>query len=72
MAVGKPIDISHFYDREGTRETLDELTKLIMREIAALSGRHDYQPQLAGRFYKTEVVEAQPQALPMEQCLARG
>ncbi len=52
MIVGEPLDISEYFDGNGDRETLEELTRLFLSKIAALAGRHDFQPQLAGRFYK--------------------
>jgi 1-acyl-sn-glycerol-3-phosphate acyltransferase len=52
LKVGTPIDISEFYDREGDREVLKSLTRRFMREIAALGGMPDYEPELAGREWK--------------------
>ena len=49
LVVGRPIDISSYYDRAGDREALEEVTRLLLVEIARLAGRHDYQPTLAGR-----------------------
>lgn len=50
--VGDPIDLSDFYEREGDREVLDELTIQVMREIAHLAGRDDFEPTIAGRRWK--------------------
>lgn len=72
LVVGKPIDISEYYDRDGDRETLDKLTRCFLEEIASLAGRQDFQPQLAGRYYKTAPIDARPQPLPAEQCPASG
>jgi 1-acyl-sn-glycerol-3-phosphate acyltransferase len=52
LIIGRPIDLTPYYDRDGEREVLEELTRLFLREVAALGGRPDFQPQLAGRFYK--------------------
>ncbi len=52
VIVGKPIDVSKFYGREDERGVLEELTRRFLREIAALGGHGDFQPSLAGRFYK--------------------
>ena len=52
LIIGRPIDLTPYYDRDGEREVLEELTRLFMREVAALGGRPDFQPKLAGRFYK--------------------
>jgi 1-acyl-sn-glycerol-3-phosphate acyltransferase len=54
LVIGQPIDLSPYYDRDGEREVLEEVTQRAMREIARLGGRVDFQPQLAGRFYKPE------------------
>ena len=52
LTMGRPIDISEFYGREREREVLEELTRRFLVEIATLAGQPDFQPQLAGRFYK--------------------
>jgi len=52
VRFGRPIDLSAFYGREREREVLEELTRRFLREIARLAGHPDYEPQLAGRFYK--------------------
>ncbi len=52
VIVGRPIDISEFCGREGDREVLEDLTRRFMTEIARLGGHHDFQPEMAGRFYK--------------------
>jgi 1-acyl-sn-glycerol-3-phosphate acyltransferase len=66
VVVGEPIDLSQYFGREGDREVLQELTKRFLFEIAKLSGSADFQPQLAGRQWKTgshevEVDVCQPQ-----------
>lgn len=57
LRVGEPIDISPYYDRAGSREVQAELTKLFLREIARLGGVDKYEPELAGRNWKTADVE---------------
>ena len=52
LEVGRPIDISSFYGRDNEREVLERLTRVFLAEIARLAGQPDYQPELAGRFYK--------------------
>jgi len=52
LQVGRPIDLSPYYGRENDRDVLEALTRRFMTEIAKLAGHDDYQPQLAGRFYK--------------------
>lgn len=52
LVVGPPVDVSEFYGRENDREVLEELTRRFLIEIAKLAGQPDYQPGLAGRFYK--------------------
>ena len=53
LTIGKIIDLTDYYDREPTKELLGELTIRIMKEIALLAGRPDFEPQLAGRGWKT-------------------
>ena len=52
LVIGEPIDLSPYYGREDDREVLVELTKQFLREIARLAGQPDFEPQLAGRFYR--------------------
>jgi 1-acyl-sn-glycerol-3-phosphate acyltransferase len=52
LKIGRPMDLSEFYGREKEREVLEEVTRRFLIEIAALAGQRDYQPELAGRFYK--------------------
>ena|SRR5205085_4243409 len=52
VKIGKPIDISEFYESEGDREVQQELTKRFMSEIARLAGVENYEPQLAGKQWK--------------------
>lgn len=59
LIVGRPIDISEYYGRDGDREVLEELTKRFMIEIAHLAGVDDYEPELAGRRWKHGVQEVQ-------------
>jgi len=55
LKVGQPIDLSPYYARQNDREVLEDLTRRFLEEIAALAGQPDFQPRLAGRFYKAEV-----------------
>ncbi|MCX7424670.1 MAG: lysophospholipid acyltransferase family protein [Planctomycetia bacterium] len=52
LVVGLPIDLSPYYDRDNDREVLEDLTARFMREIAALAGRPDYEPVVAGHRQK--------------------
>lgn len=52
LKVGQPIDLSGYYGREGDRDVLKLLTRRLMREIAALAGRPDYEPTLAGKSWR--------------------
>ncbi len=52
LKVGRPIDLAEFYGREGEREVLEEIIRRVLREMARLAGCADFQPELAGRFYK--------------------
>ncbi len=55
VTVGEPIDLSPYYDRASDRGVQMELTKLFLREIARLGGVDAYEPELAGRNWKTAV-----------------
>ena len=52
LEVGQAIDLSPYSGREDDRELLEALTRRFLVEIAKLAGQRDFQPQLAGRFYK--------------------
>lgn len=54
VVVGEPIDISAYYDRANEREVQELLTRQFLREIARLAGVEDFEPQLAGRRWRTE------------------
>jgi 1-acyl-sn-glycerol-3-phosphate acyltransferase len=49
LVVGRPIDLSPYYDRDNDREVIEELTSRFIREIATLAGRPDFEPVVAGR-----------------------
>jgi len=53
LKVGKLIDLSDYFGREGEEGLLTQLTLDCVREIAKLAGRDDFQPQIAGRSWKT-------------------
>lgn len=53
VIVGSPIDLSPYFDRGGDKTVLQELTKRFLVEIATLAGVPNYQPELAGRNWKT-------------------
>lgn len=54
VTVGPPIDVSEYAGASGRRGVLEDLTRRLMREVARLGGHPDFQPQLAGRFYRPE------------------
>jgi len=58
LTIGQPIDVSEFYGRHREREVLQTVTRLVLAEIARLAGEQDYQPELAGRFYRPRPPEA--------------
>lgn len=57
VEIGQPIDLSEYFGREKDREVLELVTKRLLIEIARLGGAQDYQPELAGRFYKPDAAE---------------
>jgi 1-acyl-sn-glycerol-3-phosphate acyltransferase len=52
LKIGQPMDLSEYYGRDNDREALEDLTRRFLVEIARLAGCPDFQPKLAGRFYK--------------------
>jgi len=52
LRIGRPVSFSDYYGREKERDVLETLTKRILSEIALLAGAKDFQPEVAGRFYK--------------------
>jgi 1-acyl-sn-glycerol-3-phosphate acyltransferase len=52
VEIGQPIDLSAYYGREHDKEVLETLTRRFLVEMARLAGVDDFEPQLAGRFYK--------------------
>lgn len=53
ITVGKPIDIAPYLDRGDEHDVQEELTRRIGREIAALAGHPDYEPELVSRRRRT-------------------
>lgn len=49
LVVGQPIDLLPLTKQFDEKAAIQEATKACMRAIAALAGRNDYEPQLAGR-----------------------
>lgn len=62
VKIGRPIDLSPYYGRED-KAVLQELTVLFLQEIARLAGAPNFEPQLAGRSWKTGEDEAQFETL---------
>ena len=59
VMIGTPIDLSPYYDRHNDPDVLRTLIVRCMSEIARLSGRQEYDVQLAGRNWKPR-----PEELP--------
>jgi 1-acyl-sn-glycerol-3-phosphate acyltransferase len=53
--VGEPIDLSPYYDQANNRSVQEDLTRRFLTEIARLAGHDNYEPQIAGRHWKTPV-----------------
>ncbi len=49
LRIGRPIDISDYYDRPDDREVHRQLTRRFLSEIAKLAGQADFEPTVAGR-----------------------
>jgi hypothetical protein len=54
VTIGDALDISEFYGREREPGVTGEVTKRVMREIARLGGRPDFEPEIAGRHWNME------------------
>jgi 1-acyl-sn-glycerol-3-phosphate acyltransferase len=52
MEIGRPIDLSPYFGRENDRQALEELTHRFLGAVAALAGKPDFQPQVAGRSHR--------------------
>jgi 1-acyl-sn-glycerol-3-phosphate acyltransferase len=49
LRVGEPIDLTPYFDRADDRDVQEELTRRVLKAIAALAGRPDYEPELIAR-----------------------
>jgi len=54
LRVGKPLDLSAYYGRDHDKQVLEEVTLLLMKEIAKLAGHPEYEPTIAGRRWKPQ------------------
>ena len=54
LKIGQPFDISTYYDRAGDRQVLEEVTKLLLSQIAQLGGQPNFVPQIAGKKWLDE------------------
>jgi 1-acyl-sn-glycerol-3-phosphate acyltransferase len=52
VIFGDPIDVSFYADRADDRDAQAEIMLLVLKEIARLAGRDDFEPQLAGKRWK--------------------
>ena len=52
LTVGQPIDLSEYFDRRKENGVLQEVTLRVFREIAALAGDSEFEPEVAGRRWK--------------------
>jgi 1-acyl-sn-glycerol-3-phosphate acyltransferase len=57
LKVGKPIDLSPYYDRQKEPGVLQDITKLLLQEMAALAGQPNFEPELAGKKWKADADE---------------
>ncbi|NIP86782.1 MAG: hypothetical protein GTO03_14960 [Planctomycetales bacterium] len=55
LVIGQPLDLSAYFQRDRDPELLKQLTRDVMKEIARLAGRPDFEPQIAGRRWKPRV-----------------
>jgi 1-acyl-sn-glycerol-3-phosphate acyltransferase len=57
VRFGKPIDLSEFYGREGEPGVVQEAMTRVLRALARLADRYDYEPRIAGRNWKPTAAE---------------
>ena len=60
--VGEPIDLTPYLQRDTEKRdksVLEDLTRRMLREIAALGGATDYEPELAGKVWGKAAEEAE-------------
>ncbi|QDU55722.1 lysophospholipid acyltransferase family protein [Aeoliella mucimassa] len=53
LTIGDPIDLSEYYGQERDSEVVNRLALMCVKEIAKLAGHDDFEPQIAGRGWKT-------------------
>lgn len=58
IKIGQPIDLTEYLEQESNRDVLEQMTRRFLIEIAALAGEPHYQPEVAGRHWKTDAVSA--------------
>jgi 1-acyl-sn-glycerol-3-phosphate acyltransferase len=52
LVIGEPIDVSKYNARDLSTADMREITMTMLKAIAALAGRPDFQPSIAGRRWK--------------------
>jgi len=57
VRYGQPIDLSPYYGREKDGELIRQLLIQCVKAIADLAGRPDFEPQLAGRKWRPDLLE---------------
>ncbi len=72
VKIGPPIDLSAYFSREKDEGVLQEITKLVMLEIAKLAGHPEFQPELAGRRWKLGEEEADTAETPQGNHSSNG
>lgn len=53
VKIGRPIDLSEFHGREQEEGLIHRLTLTCVKEIAKLAGENDFEPEPAGRDWKS-------------------
>lgn len=67
VRFGELIDVSPYYGREDENGLVGELMLRALRTIAALAGREDFQPQLAGRRWRPTQADVEQAAMTLRQ-----
>lgn len=62
VTLGKPIDLTSYYDRQEEEGVVGEVALRALKELAQLGGHANFEPTLAGRRWKYGVPESDDQS----------
>jgi 1-acyl-sn-glycerol-3-phosphate acyltransferase len=67
VRFGQPVELTEFFGREDEPGVVAEAMRRILKAIAELAGRTDYEPQIAGRSWKPTEEELEAAMAAAEQ-----